>query len=437
MSGNPGPSHERAAAMIDEDDARLQDLVDGLAARLHRSVAVDDPSIRLIVASRHFGDEDQVRIQSILSRDIDDELKQLLLATGIRQITKPTRIDLPREGHKPRVCIPVRCSDLLMGFLVLIDDRMFTDDEIVDASEVADQIGLRLYRREVALDRRRARLEILLRGLLSSDADARGDALRELHEEELLRDTAQVAVAVVSSPSFDDDTPPEQLPAVLALAADHLLRSQPEGSTLVWVRRASLVVLVAQRASRASGIEHLAAKTVADAAAATEKRWIAGIGTVSSGLQHADQAYEQAVIAGRAAEHLPELGDVVTWESLGVYGLLAQLAPRDLSLTSYPAALLRLAGQRGARQLLVTAETYLDSAGDAKRAAAALHIHRGTLYQRLARIEQLSGLDLNNGMDRLTLHLGIKLARLADTYDQLTRSPAGNSGTPTPASKQT
>ena len=107
MSGNVWPSHERAAAMIDEDDARLQDLVDGLASRLHRSVAVDDPSIRLIVASRHFGDEDQVRIQSILSRDIDDELKQLLLATGIRQITKPTKIDIPREGHKPRVCVPV------------------------------------------------------------------------------------------------------------------------------------------------------------------------------------------------------------------------------------------------------------------------------------------------------------------------------------------
>jgi hypothetical protein len=106
---------------------------------------------------------------------------------------------------------------------------------------------------------------------------------------------------------------------------------------------------------------------------------------------------------------------LVTWESLGVYGLLAQLAPRDLSLTPYHAALLRLADQRGARQLLVTAETYLDSAGDAKRAAAAMHIHRGTLYQRLARIEQLSGLDLANGMDRLTLHLGIKLARLADT----------------------
>jgi len=100
------------------------------------------------------------------------------------------------------------------------------------------------------------------------------------------------------------------------------------------------------------------------------------------------------------------------------------LSPSSTS-TYYPAG-----SRRGARQLLVTAETYLDSAGDAQRAAAALHIHRGTLYQRLARIEQLSGLDLANGMDRLTLHLGIKLApsRHLRSADQIPRRQRWRSG---------
>ncbi len=49
----------------------LQELVDALAERLKRSVAVDDRAIRLLVASRHFGDEDPVRVQSVLGREVD------------------------------------------------------------------------------------------------------------------------------------------------------------------------------------------------------------------------------------------------------------------------------------------------------------------------------------------------------------------------------
>ena len=46
------------------------------------------------------------------------------------------------------------------------------------------------------------------------------------------------------------------------------------------------------------------------------------------------------------------------------------------------------------------------------RAAAELRIHRQTLYYRLQRIEKLTGLDLADGRDRLTLHLALTLAPL-------------------------
>lgn len=59
-----------------------------------------------------------------------------------------------------------------------------------------------------------------------------------------------------------------------------------------------------------------------------------------------------------------------------------------------------------------TAEVFLDCAGQASRTAAELGIHRQTLYYRLSRVEQLTGLDLNDGEDRLLLHLALKRARL-------------------------
>ena len=63
--------------------------------------------------------------------------------------------------------------------------------------------------------------------------------------------------------------------------------------------------------------------------------------------------------------------------------------------------------------LTATAETFLDCAGSASRAAGLLRVHRQTLYYRLSRIEELTGLDLADGEARLLLHASLKAARLA------------------------
>jgi sugar diacid utilization regulator len=66
--------------------------------------------------------------------------------------------------------------------------------------------------------------------------------------------------------------------------------------------------------------------------------------------------------------------------------------------------------------VLATLETYLDLAGDAKASAQRLKLHRGTLYYRLQKAEQIAGVSLRSGDDRLALHLGFKLARLIGLY---------------------
>ncbi|BDB61043.1 hypothetical protein RDE2_28370 [Rhodococcus sp. RDE2] len=64
------------------------------------------------------------------------------------------------------------------------------------------------------------------------------------------------------------------------------------------------------------------------------------------------------------------------------------------------------------KDLLRTAEVFLDAGGVASIAAAHLHVHRTTLYYRLSRITETTGLDLQDGLDRLTLHLAIKAAKV-------------------------
>ena len=63
--------------------------------------------------------------------------------------------------------------------------------------------------------------------------------------------------------------------------------------------------------------------------------------------------------------------------------------------------------------LTETAGVRLDCAGSPQRAAARLCVHRQTLYYRLGRIAELTGLDVAHGADRLLLHLAVRAARLA------------------------
>jgi DNA-binding PucR family transcriptional regulator len=133
------------------------------------------------------------------------------------------------------------------------------------------------------------------------------------------------------------------------------------------------------------------------------RRSAAGIGAPRHGVGELPAAWREALAAARAARAVPRLGPVAQWTDAGPYRLLTWLPP---GLDPDPAvrALLEPAHAELAR----TAESFLDHAGQAGRTAAALGIHRQTLYYRLSRVEELTGLDLDDGEDRLLLHMALK-----------------------------
>ena len=111
--------------------------------------------------------------------------------------------------------------------------------------------------------------------------------------------------------------------------------------------------------------------------------------------------------ARRLAE--PRFGPVADWSAIGPYRLLTALPPTP---DTAPDPAVRPLLTPPHTELARTAEVFLDCAGQASRTAAELGIHRQTLYYRLSRVEQLTGLDLNDGEDRLLLHMALKRARL-------------------------
>ncbi|MFI5429557.1 PucR family transcriptional regulator [Aeromicrobium sp. UC242_57] len=138
-----------------------------------------------------------------------------------------------------------------------------------------------------------------------------------------------------------------------------------------------------------------------------------GLGGVVTELDDLHLSYRQALMAARAADLVSSFSPFAKWVDLGPYQLLLRMNSSDIAAVSSVPALQALEAADHHDILLDSLECYLDNAGDVRRAASIAFVHRATFYQRLKRIEEVTGCDLASGSDRLMLHLALKIRALA------------------------
>lgn len=416
------PAEDRRSA-----EGTLQHIVDLLAVRLARSVALDDRHLRLLAASRHFGDEDAVRLQSLLDRELRPANLDHVLSLGVADWTGPGVVEATQAfGSSRRICLPVRHLGQHFGYLWLIDAQStLSDEDLVAAERAASDAAMVLRGEVLQLETRDGHDGALVRDLVSSEPSVRSRACQEVRQDRLLADPRHSAVLVVEVDGADV-LAAEEVRDALRRAADGLVQAWPSRSLLQLVEGSRLVVVATAAAPWGSGVLATHAASVCRHVERAllvrqgghapgdgqQVRVRAGIGSGNSGLEDASSSYDQARQAVRAGRVLGLEAAVTEWDELGVYGVLLKLTSADLSPANYPAALVRLVRADPEGRLVATLETYLDEAGDAVRSAARLGLHRTTLHYRLRKVEQYAGVSLANGEARLTLHLGIKLARL-------------------------
>jgi PucR C-terminal helix-turn-helix domain/GGDEF-like domain len=385
--------------------SRVQELIDELGTELAVPVTLEDPTYRLIAHGGPTSPIDDVRLASVLGRRATAAVVGHFDGFGIRGWTSGGRIDGDESaGTLARWCIPIRHRGGLIAFLwLLIGDSQLSNEQLERAAAGASRIGL-------LLDSERFTQELsseLLRQLLTApDGGEVASIERELHASGawLPRQRA-VVITVARLDGIDSMSEVDEALVEVShtLASGGWLRlTRPDEGILVAAVARSGDLGEAQTAA-ARLVERVRRHTHFDA--------IAGIGSVVDGLPQIRASLRQAHLSLRIARALPRLGPVATWSSLGVFRALALVPANEIVPLALDERVLRLI-DHGDEQLIETAETYLDLAGDAQATAAALHIHRATLYHRLDRLRTVTDLDLRSGDDRLVLHLGLKLARL-------------------------
>ena len=120
----------------------------------------------------------------------------------------------------------------------------------------------------------------------------------------------------------------------------------------------------------------------------------------------------EASDAARLAATRPETGHFLHVDQLGMAQLLLEWTRTD---TFEPAARALVAPLRPAPGDLVrTLAAYLDAESSIAETATVLGVHRNTVAARVARIEQLLGVDLSRPDERLALHLASRAVILSD-----------------------
>ena len=159
---------------------------------------------------------------------------------------------------------------------------------------------------------------------------------------------------------------------------------------------------------------HEAARLVADRLRGTTGHPVTTGAAGPAALAGLVDAYAQARRTLRVLQALDTPGAVAAADELGVYGLLLSEMGRDDVATF----LRRRLGpvieydERRRTDLVGTLQAYFDAGGNHARAAADLHVHVNTLYQRFERIGQLLGNDWQEPENAMQVHLALRILRL-------------------------
>ncbi|MFD7559343.1 PucR family transcriptional regulator [Streptomyces sp. NPDC059835] len=402
-----------------------QDLVDEISALLGAPATLENRDFRLIAFGAHDSEDDSamdpVRTRSILTRQSTAAVRSWFEGFGIARATGPVRIPAaPDAGvFRGRICLPVRYRGIVQGYVWLLDQEpgkparpspgarssspapsAGPSAAALDAAmEVAERIGVLLAEEAKAgADLSREFLAVLTAGR-GWQQDMAVSALRLALGAG--GDGLHAAVCVAPWPG----EAPASVPGAAAVCVVPRGAGGADGAAS---GGGDLAVLLRLRSPDALDPALTAVTRLLPGAASPGVRpATAGVAEPIRGLGALPAAWEQAVAAARAAAAQPRLGRVARWSAIGPYRMLAALAADPVD---DPAA--RALLDPAHRELARTAEVFLDCAGQAGRAAAALGIHRQTLYYRISRVEQLTGLDLDEGEDRLLLHMALKTARL-------------------------
>jgi hypothetical protein len=403
----------------------IEDVVESIARELGRGLSLEDPDGALLAYSSHQTSADRVRVNFLLSKRVPADVSEWQLRHGIDRAVRAVAVPANDElGMLGRVCVPLLVRGFRVGYLwVQQHDSGDPPAEILAAlpavRSTIDRLAELLLETDTASSERRTQREAAFlaacRGVAAAVEELRG--WRELgahgpwrlamvHE---LHDDDGGAARGRSRPAGHGADPHE---AALFQRTLALQATVGVGPVLFSAGASGHSVLLCAPDIGKSALQQVIDRyrsEVGKRAGRPAARFILGLSEPVVDPRDFEAGLLQAQHAVQAAAVDPQLGDIPWYAEIGVYQFLGALGWQAPSPGSIHFGELSEADR--VDELLPVLELLYDKNGSVQDVAGQLHLHRSSVYNRLARIRSAIGADPLAGSVRLELHLALKARR--------------------------
>ncbi|WP_062351803.1 PucR family transcriptional regulator [Herbidospora yilanensis] len=393
--------HLSGLAMQDADIGAVAELV---ARRTGVTVAVISQKIGILAAASP-GVSGPDAVQYVHDHLIHPRLAHTLAMAG--RTRRAMRVPGPAKGSIVIVA-PILIGDTAPAYLVsLMDDPAGQAEELhlMIAEHAATISGVVLARDRVISTAGSQVRDDLMEGLLSGSARDNEEVVRWAHHLGFDDDREHRVLSVLVEPPPGGSERARLLAEHACAATARLFTAQaPDAITVV--RPGEVVVVMREPAEQVGAVcvQRLGA-LFPDVAVSV------GIGGRFREPGHIARSYEEARRTNEAIRRLGRRGAVVAFDSLGISRLLLQVpdpeALREFA-TDILGPLLRHERERHSKYV-GTLRCYFQENNSLRRAAELLHVHPNTITYRIKRVEEITGLDLENYRDRLAAQVALEI----------------------------
>ncbi len=385
----------------------LFDLANAAAASLGCSIEIDDPALNVLAFSTLDDEVDDLRRESILRRVPPPAFLEWLRSSGqlhkMRSSWEPVRLQPP--GYRDRFVMAIRAGTDLLGYLWAAQvDEPLGQEQAAALAGIARIASARILRERAAEDLTRRSRRDSLRAALSGSGDS-----DTLCERLGLADGTEFRLLGIS-PQVGWVSDRVQQLLVANLVALRVEVTTP-GAAVVTLGEAIYALLPMCQVGTGQ-LTELAQDLISRAAKQLGLELNVGIGASISSLGRLPEARIEVERIIRLIRSTPGIS-LASSEELRPRAVLAEL--REISrdrpqLLEGRIEILRQLDATRHTDYLTTLKAFFDAASDLTEAAKLLFVHRNTLRYRLRRIEELSGLNLSDPVDRLVTELQLRLS---------------------------
>ncbi len=404
-------------------DADLAGVVRLISDRTSATVAVLTQLMDVLTAAAPGVNADKAAAD-VREHMIHPRLGQVLRASRLSQ----RALRLPKVGGMPAIIVaPVLVGDEVPSYLVTIDpaENLFGEDMSLLVTEHAATIcGVILGReRVVAAAARRVR-DDLVEGLLLGRGRDNADASRWAAHlgYDPARDHNVLAIAfdlppfasnhgavVPAAPHPGDDAALRQR---IWESIEHFVATRAPQAIISARESEVVVVTTASESPGAMDARQLAAACLARLAELfPAAKVVIGIGGTCRDPRDVARSYAQAQRTTQTLQRLGRPGAVSAFGDLGILRLLLQV-PDLAELRSFAADVLgklSMHEHEHKSEYLATLACYFRENNSPQRASRILHVHPNTVAYRVKRIEEITGLRLDNYTDRLIAQVALEI----------------------------